>query len=199
MPKSTLAVRANIPLTESIFRTDTEKKEFHELIFADIGMNSDTDGITGQTTDTTLGMIISGVDFLFRKRTTKGRTGLFVVPRGGGLFLFVKTLVLFASLGEREVSYLGPSLQTQQHGVFCYYFFTYLFPLLPFFSDLPHHFTPFQFFVLTGRKEKNLTIIFLDCESFLLLKFYVAQEQEMQKRLMMHFFSPSHHSSWARS
>jgi len=50
-----LAARANIPLTESIFRTETEEKEFQELIFADIGMNSDMEGITGQTMDTTLG------------------------------------------------------------------------------------------------------------------------------------------------
>lgn len=141
-------------------------------------------------------MIISGVNFLFREADNGWQTTS--VAGGGGLVCSLQSYS-FASLGGREVSSLGPSLQTQQHGVFCYYFFTYLFPLLPFFSDLPHHFTPSQFFVLTGRKEKNLTIILLDCESFLLLKFYVAQEQEMQKRLMMHFFSPSHHSSWARS
>jgi hypothetical protein len=58
MPKSILAAKANdcsIALTKAISRAETEEKEFHELIFVDIGTDSDMNGITGRTTDMTLG------------------------------------------------------------------------------------------------------------------------------------------------
>jgi hypothetical protein len=74
------------------------------------------DGTTEHMMDTILQWSFREWNLLFREANNGWQTTC--VSGGGGLVCSLQ-FCSFASLGAREVSFLGPSLQTQQHGVFC--------------------------------------------------------------------------------
>jgi hypothetical protein len=146
-------------------------------------------------------MDISGVDFFGFANGQRMANHVCIRRWRSGLSVAVCS---FASLGGREVSFLGPSLQTQQHGVFCYSPSHIRLFLLHSFSLISYHFSSILCFI--ARRGKILTIVSLIvCLSIPpspslqkqkdALNLSVAQEQEMEEWLDDVCYSPLHHSS----